>query len=99
MRNATVREEVAFAAGIKPVRQTALTAAVTLETHEGSTCVRDCTAIQALQDFAEDLDVLVLGQGRPDAARPPGDQRRGRRQTCARSRTQAVRIARPPSTE
>ncbi|MCJ2054030.1 hypothetical protein [Methylobacterium sp. J-070] len=65
MRNATVREEVAFAAGIKPVRQTALTAAVTLETHEGSTCVRDCTAIQALQDFAEDLDVLVLGHLKP----------------------------------
>ncbi|MCJ2133123.1 hypothetical protein MKK69_03425 [Methylobacterium sp. J-026] len=65
MRNATVRDEVAFAAGIKPVRQTALTAAVTLETHEGSTCVRDCTAIQALQDFAEDLDVPVLGHLKP----------------------------------
>ena len=58
----TPREIAAFNAGIRAAREAALIVAITLETREGSTCVRDRAAIQALRGFADGLDALVLGR-------------------------------------
>ena len=58
----TPHEIAAFNAGIRAAREAALVVAITLETREGSTCVRDRAAVQALRGFADGLDALVLGR-------------------------------------
>ncbi|MCJ2121042.1 hypothetical protein [Methylobacterium sp. J-077] len=62
MDSFTARDIAAFNAGIRAAREAALIVAVTLETREGATCVRDRAAIQALRGFADGLDALVLGR-------------------------------------
>ena len=58
----TPREIAAFNASIRAAREAALIVAITLETRESATCVRDRAAIQALRGLADGLDALVLGR-------------------------------------
>ena len=62
MRNATVREEAAFAAGIEAVRQAALIIAVAIEAQDGSQGPRQQAAVAALQALAEGARDLMLPQ-------------------------------------